>query len=1381
MGKSNSQTAGYRYSMALHFGICYGPIDKLKRILWGDRVAWAGGETASGTININAPQLFGGDEREGGIRGTAHVMMGEDTQTLPAPVAALLPTPSPAFRGVFSLFYDGQITANNPYVKAPAFQLQRIDTGWHGGTVWYGAKSKITVLTVEGGMEVAVDPEFVAEASGTGIIGSIVVPTHSAGDTLILITKRTDGGSPIPAAQAGWTTPPDGTWMAGTPAPQGYRIEYLVDSDNSVSLIGVASGNVAAVLIYRGLIVGQVVSEPYSAGTGNSSLPLSPSDPGGAWFMQIGSNTLVQGSVDGGDVVERYNQDESLSAGDVIVTDTDGPVLESPVVSFAWLGEGYGAAATAELVPAPILADDVFVAMNPAHIIYQCITDPVWGMGYPEASIDTDTFTAVADVLYAEGLGLCLLWNKQDELGAFIRTVLDHIGGILYTDPKTGKFSLKLLRGDYDPDTLDVYDESNVLALESFQRVGYGDTVNEITVVFRDVQTNKDTPVTVQNLANVQAQGAVVSQTRQYPGLPTASLALRIAQRDLIAASTPLAKARIRVNRSGWALFPGDVCKLAWPKLGLAGVVFRVLGVDYGGLAEGYITVDLAEDVFGMPTNSYAAQEPGGWVPPNTKPVPIVEQDIVEAPYRSLSISLPAADLSGLDSDAAYLSALAAKPKPTALAFQIHSRVGTGEFKLRTNGDFVPYAELDADIGYTDTTIALASPIDLDLVASGDIAIIGTGQAAEWVQVLSVDVSAPSMVVSRGMLDTVPALHTAGATIFFDDARRSPEKVERATGEEVDFRLATIATGGTLGIGAATNLTATAARRQFRPFPPGNVKVNGTAYPATATDAITITWAHRDRLQQTADLVAQDDGNIGPEAGTSYSIELINDTTDVVLVTASGLTSTTWTSNVGQNGTYPLRIKIWTMRGGVESWQRHDFVIPSYTNTLVITKPGVTLTAGVSLVFPAAGASLTLVRTQAAQAAKPATGWRSTVTLSSLGGGLTVGIGTVLTAQFTRYYTIGSDLFGEAIQAGVTMSTPRTRVQALGDWAVIANLNSTLHAYGWNIFSSGTEANPTAELVGPVGQDWDVYPTPAGTPPGSVLFGLQQTIIDRGGPAILTDLPQLVTATLVGTPNDGDRYIVTLNGVEYGYTTAVGDTADDVAQGLAAVVDAATEYSASASGAVVTISGLVPSNAFTYFGTASGARAVGFAPTLWNVSDKHPDVVLTNATRSMNGGNSSNRGVRSAVSRTTGKRYFEIKTSAGFSSGDAVDVFGAVASASTPLSGQPIFGFSTGYHFAAVRGNTQYGNEGGYIGSHAGSGWAAAGGAQVLGLAVDLDAFTVRVFDNGVERVTISYASGGGPMFAYASATTISGATLDLCTKAVQFSYTPPAGYTAWA
>jgi hypothetical protein len=144
-----SQTVGYRYYMGLHLVWCLGPIDAVRKIVAGDRLAWTGNQAGSGQIQIDAPELFGGDEKEGGLQGAVDVMMGEPAQGVNAYLAAKLGAPISAFRGVVStVFRQGLISANNPYIKAQGALLRRILMGWEGGTAWYSAKAGVDLGAV---------------------------------------------------------------------------------------------------------------------------------------------------------------------------------------------------------------------------------------------------------------------------------------------------------------------------------------------------------------------------------------------------------------------------------------------------------------------------------------------------------------------------------------------------------------------------------------------------------------------------------------------------------------------------------------------------------------------------------------------------------------------------------------------------------------------------------------------------------------------------------------------------------------------------------------------------------------------------------------------------------------------------------------------------------------------------------------------------------------------------------------------------------------------------------------------------------------------------------------------------------------------------------
>ena len=243
-----------------------------------------------------------------------------------------------------------------------------------------------------------------------------------------------------------------------------------------------------------------------------------------------------------------------------------------------------------------------------------------------------------------------MLWNRQEAIEAFVQIVLDHIGGMLYVDPATGKFALKLIRDDYVRETLPQYGPTNLISAEDYQRQAWGETVNEITVVYTDHATGKESSVTVQDAANIMAQSGVVAQTRSYTGIPWPPLAQRVALRDLNSASTPLARIKLTATRAAWAVFPGDVFRLTWPEYDIADVVYRVLSVNRGTLQDGQIIIDAVEDVFGLPGNTYLVDQPSEWEDPSNPPAEAPYRAMIEAPYWDLVRNLSAADMDYVDS-----------------------------------------------------------------------------------------------------------------------------------------------------------------------------------------------------------------------------------------------------------------------------------------------------------------------------------------------------------------------------------------------------------------------------------------------------------------------------------------------------------------------------------------------------------------------------------------------------------------------------------------------------------------------------------------------------------------------------------------------------------
>jgi hypothetical protein len=290
--------------------------------------------------------------------------------------------------------------------------------------------------------------------------------------------------------------------------------------------------------------------------------------------------------------------------------------------------------------------------MNPAHIVYQCLTDNRWGMGVDFSLIDETSFQAVADKLHAENFGMSVIWNQSESIEKFIQIILDHIAGGLTLNNSTGKYEMLLVRGDYDIETLDEYDESDVVRVTDYQRQGWGETVNEVTLVYTDPKTRKDTTISQQDLANIDAQGARVPQIIKLKGIHNHDVAKTVLARELVSRVTPLSKVVFEVNRRAWATRYGGLFKLFYSPRNIDGTVYRVLKVSKGTLTKNSIKIEALEDIYALGVNSSLATPTD---PPDDEDAPPTPDDAVDTGVNVISTSQTTPPVTPADGDSYFI------------------------------------------------------------------------------------------------------------------------------------------------------------------------------------------------------------------------------------------------------------------------------------------------------------------------------------------------------------------------------------------------------------------------------------------------------------------------------------------------------------------------------------------------------------------------------------------------------------------------------------------------------------------------------------------------------------------------------------------------------
>ena len=572
--------------------------------------------------------------------------------------------------------------------------------------------------------------------------------------------------------------------------------------------------------------------------------------------------------------------------------------------------------------PNIFLVDSQTHAVNAAWIVFECLHNPEWGAGEPLDEIDVDSFAVCAGMwrpnngLRSSG-HLSIEWTSESTIDAFIQLVLRHVDGVLFRNPQNaGRWTLRYVDATTRPWPLprvERYGPHNVLAVESFARPALAELVNEVTVRWRDWDTDEPQTLTVQNPAAVETMGGVSATTIDYPGIVRREDAWKIAMRDLRSLSYPTAQLTFIANRDASCLLPCDLIYLDWPELDIANLRLRVINVGYGAIDDGRVRVQCVEDALSFNNFGYAPPPEGGvWQPIDYAPHPPEHVEAIELPYYLVAREIARGTETGaneLKPDDAFVALLASRPPGVPL--RIEARVYG---QLRGEGAWTPTATLATSLpaGEGPATVALTNRVALEQVQPGGTALAAVG--SELFRVDALDLDAGTVTLARGVADTVPTSHPAGARIWFIDDRIDLDE-RWVAGESLAIQAITIASAGRLAGGPAATITTTG--RQHLPYPPARLRVNGVAYPASATGAVTVAWSHRNRRTQTADLIDQTAGDIGPEPGVTYTLRAW--LAGSLFETAANLATTSHA--LSPPGAGVLRVEIRAVRDSVTSHQ----------------------------------------------------------------------------------------------------------------------------------------------------------------------------------------------------------------------------------------------------------------------------------------------------------------------------------------------------------------------------------------------------------------------------------------------------------------------------
>lgn len=422
--------------------------------------------------------------------------------------------------------------------------------------------------------------------------------------------------------------------------------------------------------------------------------------------------------------------------------------------------------------------------LNPAEAIYEILMNKYWGCGYVEDRIDVDSLIDLGVVCEEEKLGVSCLINRTAQANDYVSKILSHINGVKYDDPKTGKLTFKLIRNDYDVNTIKTFNVSNTESCE-FSRLDWSETTSAVEVTFTDASNKYDTgQFTFNDISNRFITGFYTSKSVEGEYFTTNANAMWLAKLTQLSNGYPLSAVNLVTNRYAYDVTIGEPIKISWEPYGLSQIVYRVTDIDYSNLTDGKISITAIEDVFGFDKLDFDVSDSPQWTDPTEAPTDISRYMFEEEPYE-LSRSLDT-----------YMFAYAAQPDTYTVYWDIYRRVDgnfvkssqsmlwstvgrltygySRRFEYDTVGfDFSFIGSNGKDL--IDQKIAKIEkyPSTYTVTSGLNLAIIDN----EWISYSTIEKLTNGHYqlkgIIRGVFDTIPETHTSESLIFFVENRQN--------------------------------------------------------------------------------------------------------------------------------------------------------------------------------------------------------------------------------------------------------------------------------------------------------------------------------------------------------------------------------------------------------------------------------------------------------------------------------------------------------------------------------------------------------------------------------------------------------------------------------
>jgi hypothetical protein len=578
---------------------------------------------------------------------------------------------------------------------------------------------------------------------------------------------------------------------------------------------------------------------------------------------------------------------------------------------------------------------------NPAYILWDALTNPLFGAAIPVSYLNPTSFQDCANTLFDEEFGLSFNFTQTQQADAFQEELNRHIDGTLYSDPVTGLISLKLIRDDYVVGDLEELTDTDISDIRDLRLQSLSGLYSEVKVKYTSRSHNYRERVAVSQNTGVRYKlGYPVTKEITYPGVKNGGLANKIATRDIRTLSSSPISMSIVCTRKAYNWHKGMPFKINSSKYNISGLVCRVQDISFGTLESGKITIKAVQDTFQVGEGIFLDNPGSEFIPIDTVAKQITDNPVMDTPYFLLDPDL----------GAYQVMLLFRKPGEASLSYDLYSRIGgAGLFSSDNKGQgYMDASPLNLAVTQFTATIRIDNTFfGLEEESSTGIRTYGNNMILlgdpdglhelvcfeDFVfNTIDGEETTDLTLCKRGLLDTVPRDWVVGTPVYYLDSGQwgTSYRTDYTLADSFQLRPLDNAFGGQFDPATATIIAHVIGSRPDLPFPPARVSVEGNSAPGStyiaSSGGLDFAWVERNRL--TALIQYQSDATEAPEAVTTYTFSLRhqNPVVDVVDFSVAGLSGVAYTlSEANEKDNIPFLMRkyqalLQTQQGGQNSF-----------------------------------------------------------------------------------------------------------------------------------------------------------------------------------------------------------------------------------------------------------------------------------------------------------------------------------------------------------------------------------------------------------------------------------------------------------------------------